>query len=57
MKQMAKGTGTKEGAPFDLLSENEFVSLFLAVPSTTAPLIAAAGALQRPQCYLKFGDV
>ena len=54
---MAKGTGTKEGAPFDLLSENEFVSLFLAVPSTTAPLIAAAGALQRPQCYLKFGDV
>ena len=54
---MANVTGTKGGAPLDLLSENEFVSLFVIPPSTTAPLIAAVGVLQQPQRYLKFGDV
>ena len=54
---MAKVTGTKDGTLFVLLSEKEFVILFVAVPSTTTALIKAVRALQQPQRYFKFDEV
>ena len=54
---MAKVTGTKDGAPLDLRTENELVLFYSVAPSTTAALMAAVLALQPPRGNWKWGDV